>query len=188
MDPSDRPAEVLVTRAIPTDPAVRSSESLFLTESGSQDGTPSRKLLFTGSAPAPAGVARLFRVEEGAELLARRRLMSVDGVPVRLAVSWFSLDGPEASELAAGGWIEGGLQQLFDRHGRRFGKADETLVGRLPSTEESGLLEIDRSEPVVEILRTSYDTSGRPVHSLQTICAAGRHVFVVRQLPGDSSF
>lgn len=179
---------MLVTRAIPTDPAVRSSNSLFLTETGAQAGTPTRKLLSSGLLPAPAAVARRMHAAEGTVLLTRRRLMSVDDVPVRLAVSYFPPDAPEAAELSQDAFVEGGLQELFGRHGRRFGRAEETLVARLPSVEEAELLRIAGSEPVVEILRTSYDEGGQPVHTLQTICAARRHVFVVQQISGDSAF
>jgi DNA-binding GntR family transcriptional regulator len=177
-----------VRRAIPTDPAVRSSESLFLTESAGQAGRPSRKLLSSGLFPAPAAVAARMGVEPGDDLLTRRRLMLVDDVPVRAAVSYFLPVTPETADLAGDTFIEGGLQAIYERHGRRFGRAEETLVARLPSPDEVRLLDLAEGEPVVEILRTSYDNEGTPVHTLQTICAASRHVFEVRQPADDSIF
>lgn len=188
MDPSDDPPRVLVHRAIPTDPAVRASNSLFLTEAKDQSGTPSRKLLFSGLSPAPAAIAQRMGIEQGSPLLTRRRLMVMDGVPLRLAVSYFLPNIPEAAELSGDTFLEGGLQQLFDRSGRAFGRAEETLVARMPSPEEADLLAIQPDEPVAEIVRSSFDDSGEPVHTLQTICAASRHVFVVRQPPGDRVF
>ncbi|HEX2179251.1 MAG TPA: UTRA domain-containing protein [Actinomycetota bacterium] len=188
MEPSNEPPRPLVRRAIPTDPAVRSSESLFLTESAGQAGRPSRKLLSSGLAPAPAAVAERMGVAPGDDLLTRRRLMLVDDVPVRVAVSYFHPVTPEAPELSGGTFLERGLQALYERHGRRFGRAEETLVARPPAPEEVQLLELEEGEPVVEILRTSYDEQDTPVHTLQTICAASRHVFQVRQPPDDSIF
>jgi len=179
---------VLVHRAIPTDPAVRASSSLFLTETKGQSGTASRKLLFSGLSPAASPIALRMGVEEGTQLLTRRRLMAMDGVPIRLAVSYFRPDIPEAADLSGDAFLEGGLQELFDRHGRTFGRAEETLVARMPSPEEAGLLAIQPDEPVAEIVRTSFDDSGEPVHTLQTICAASRHVFVIRQRPEDRVF
>ncbi|HEX2052937.1 MAG TPA: UTRA domain-containing protein, partial [Actinomycetota bacterium] len=154
----------------------------------SQAGAPSRKLLSSGLSAALPEVAARMGVEAGADVLTRRRLMSIDGVPVRLAVSYFLPEASEAAELSGGTFLQGGLQQLFDRHGRRFGRAEETLVARIPATEEAQLLQIDSADPVVELLRTSYDDAGRAVHTLQTICAASRHIFVVRQMPGDAVF
>lgn len=179
---------MLVHRAVPTDPSVRSSESLFLSESTGQPGKSTRRLLSSGLAPAPANVARRMGVDPGDDLLTRRRLMLVDGIPVRLATSYFLPVTPEAPELSGGEFIEGGLQAMFERHGRKFGRADETLVARMPTPDEVQLLDIEAHEPVVEILRTSCDDQDTPVHTLQTICAASRHVFDVRQAPGDSVF
>ncbi len=127
-------------------------------------------------------------VGPGDDLLVRRRLMLVDEIPVRLAISYFPAGIPEAEELGGNSFLEGGLQELFDRHGRRFGAAEETLVARLPTAEESERLEMRPTEPVVEILRTSYDDRGTPVHTLQTICAGSRHVFIVRQPPEETGF
>ena len=179
---------MLVRRTIPTDPAVRSSESLFLTETSGQAGTPSRKLLFSGTSSAPILVAERMRVEPGKPLITRRRLMLIDGVPVRLATSYFPTDAPEAEELSGNSFLEGGLQALFDRHGRRFGRAEETLTARMPAAEEAELLDVGNDEPVVEIVRTSYDDRGTAVHTLLTVCVASRHIFKVTQPPHDSVF
>lgn len=188
MDPNHDPPRVLVHRAIPTDPLVRSSESLFLTETAGQAGTPSRTLLFAGPSPAPPAIAAIMNVQPGEDLVTRRRLMLVDGVPVRLAVSYFRADTPEADELSRTSFIEGGLQVIYDRYGRRFGRSRETLVARRPTPEEMNLLNLDPADPVVDIVRTSFDAENQPVHTLQTICAAGRHVFVIKQPPEDHAF
>ena len=179
---------MLVHRAIPTDPAVRSSSSLFLSESSEQPGAATRKLLFAGLSPAPAAVEGRMGVSEGSDLLIRRRLMLVDDVPLRVATSYFLPEAREAEELAGDTFLAAGLQELFQRHGRIFGRAEETLVARMPSDDEANLLQIPLDEPVVEIVRTSFDDNGEPVHTLQTICAASRHVFTVRQLDEDTVF
>lgn len=175
-------------RALPTDPAVRASGSLFLAETSAQSGSPGRRLLSAGPEPAPAAIAQRMAVTAGSDLLVRRRLMLFDSVPVRIAVSYFDPAGPEAGELAAPAFLGGGLQEIFERHGRRFGHSLETLVARPAEPAEAQLLQIEGSEPVVEILRTSYDEGGVPVHTLQTICAASRHEFVVTPRPGDGVF
>lgn len=176
---------VLVVRAIPTDPSVRTSESLFLTETQNQ-GVPSRRLLEVATISAPAPIAEV--MGSNPTLIVRRRLMSVDGVPVRLANSYFPGNAPEAETLRSQGFIEGGLQKLFEAHGRSFGRAQETLTARPATAEETELLELSPGEPVVRIIRTSFDDQGLAVHALETICAASRHVFAVTQIAGDTAF
>jgi GntR family transcriptional regulator len=176
---------IVVERAIPTDPSVRSSESLFLTETAKQSGLATRELLGVETIAPPAHLAELIGPDE---VIVRRRLMSVDGVPVRISNSYFPASAPEAQALAGQTFIEGGLQQLFESHGRRFGHARETLTARPPSPEEAELLELHDEIPVVHIVRAAFDAEGRMVHTLESICAADKHVFVVTQMPGDEAF
>ncbi len=145
-------------------------------------------MLFCGLSPAHPSVIESMGVVPGEQVLTRRRLMLVDGVPLRIATSYFLPEAPEVDELRGDGFLQGGLQELFERHGRVFGRAVETLIARQPTNQESELLAIGAEEPVVEIVRTSYDREGKPVHTLQTICAAKRHVFVIAQRPGDEAF
>jgi DNA-binding GntR family transcriptional regulator len=159
-----------------------------LTETAGQEGTPSRRLLFTGLAPAPEAIAERMGVAAGAGLLTRRRLMLIDDAPLRLATSYFLPDTPEAEELSGDAFLGAGLQDLFNRHGRTFGAAEETLVARMPSTDEAAILQIPQGDPVVEITRTSLDSNRVPVHTLQTICVGSRHLFVVRQSGDDKAF
>jgi GntR family transcriptional regulator len=179
----DRP--IRVERAIPTDPSVRSSESLFLTESAYQGAGAARRLLGVETIETPDPIAHLVETDQ---VIVRRRLMSVNGVPVRISNSYFPAGSPESETLKSDDFIEGGLQQLFERHGRRFGHARETLTARLPNRSEAELLQIDDNVPVVHIVRASFDAEGDMVHILESICAADKHVFVVTQMPGDNVF
>jgi DNA-binding GntR family transcriptional regulator len=176
---------IVVNRAVPTDPSVRSSESLFLTETENQVGAAQRELLAVDTIDPPVHLAEL--IGPG-EVIVRRRLMSVDGVPVRISNSYFSASTPEAESLAGEEFIAGGLQQLFENHGRRFGNAQETLVARPATSQEAELLELGPGAPVVQIVRASFDDAGNMIHTLESICAADKHVFVVTQAPGDEVF
>ena len=180
MDPHIR-----VERAIPTDPSVRSSESLFLTETGKHPAGAKRRLLAVEVIETPDALAHLV---ESDEVIVRRRLMSIGSVPVRISNSYFPADAPEAETLKRDGFIPGGLQELFEKSGRRFGHARETLTARLPNPPEAELLQLDDSVPIVHIVRASFDESGDLVHLLESICAADKHVFTVTQLPGDNAF
>ncbi|MGQ0678116.1 MAG: GntR family transcriptional regulator [Actinomycetota bacterium] len=165
---------------------MRSSESLFLTEAEQQTGSPGRRLLEVGVGYPPDHFAEFMGART--PVIIRRRLMTIDGVPVRIANSYFPAQAPEADDLLGDGFIDGGLQKLFESHGRRFGHARETLTARAATSQEAEVLELGSTDPVVQIIRTSFDAQGEAVHTLETICAATRHVFVVTQLPGDTAF
>jgi GntR family transcriptional regulator len=179
---------VIVERALPTEPEVRGSASLFLAEAAGQGITGERRMLFVGLEPATDHVATALGVEPGSDVLARRKLLSVNGVPVRIATSYLRADLFAETPLAGGGFLEPSLQGAIKALGHRFGHADEHLIAR-PSTEnEARTLRTDPKDWVVQILRVSFDQGGTPVHALETICAASRHVFPVRQVPGADEF
>jgi len=185
--PASAPA-VLVERAIPTTPSVRGSRSLYLTETERQGVVPTRTMLYVGPEPAAPEVAKRLGINPGASVLARRKLFFANDIPIRIATSYFTLSFTDGTALADPDFVEGGFQVVFDRMGVRFGHATETLTARMPSKEEVRILQLDKGVPVVEVLRSSYDVDGRPVHTLETICAADRHVFVINQMPDDIVF
>lgn len=184
----ERPGQppVLVERGIPTDPAVRASRSLFLSETVDQGVVATRKMLDVGQEPAHAYIAARLGIAEGEPVLVRRRLMSANDVPLRISVSYFPISLAEG--LTDPDFVEGGLQVLFEGRGLRFGRALETLAARMPTPDEARTLQLEAGVPVVHILRSSYDTDDNPVHTLESICAANRHVFPIRQPEGDTVF
>lgn len=184
-----QPPPVVVQRALPTDPAVRGSASLFVTEAERQGIRADRRMLYVGPEPATAPVAEALGVAAGADVLARRKLLLANGVPVRVATSFFRLDLFGGTPIAeAGDFVRPSLQSAIEALGYRFGHAEEYLVARPPGETEAETLRLDPGEWVVEVLRTSFATDGTPVHTLQTVCAASRHVFPIGQVAGADEF
>ncbi|GHE37567.1 hypothetical protein GCM10017673_45010 [Streptosporangium violaceochromogenes] len=185
--PIERRPRVLVERAIPTPPSVRGSRSLYFTEAAQQGLEPERKMLFIGAEPAREHVAAALRVEPGEEVVARRKMFWANGVPVRISTSYFRLDVARGTRLEEEGFVLPTLQAAIEDLGHRFGHAVETLVARPPTPYEADLLEVP-GEWVVQVLRVGISTADVPVHALETVCAAGRHVFVVGQVDGFDHF
>jgi GntR family transcriptional regulator len=180
--------EVVVKRAIPTEASIRASHSLFLVETEAQGIVPTRKLLEVGPVPAPPHVATRLGINAEEQAIVRRRLMLANDVPVRISNSWFSVNIAHQTGLETPDFIPLGLQDLFETFNYEFGFALETLTARLPTAEEMALLAIAHDSPVVHILRSSYDTHKLHVHTLESICAAERHIFEVRQVEADRVF
>nr|SBO98974.1 Transcriptional regulator, GntR family [Nonomuraea gerenzanensis] len=179
---------VLVRRALPTEPAVRGSASLFLSEAQRQGLKAGRRMLYVGLEPAGDQVAACLRVEPGTDVVARRKMMTANDVPVRVATSYFRADLFGGTRLAEPEFVRPSLQSALVALGHAFGRAEETLTARPPTGFERETLELDPGEWVVQVLRASYSTEDVPVHVLETICAASRHVFSIAQVAGHDEF
>jgi GntR family transcriptional regulator len=183
----DRP-RVVVRRSLPTEPAVRGSASLFMTEAGRQGIRADRRMMYVGPEPASEHIALALRVGPGAEILARRKMMLADDVPVRIATSYFRLDVFGGTPLCEPGFVRPSLQAGIEALGHRFGRAEEQLTARPPTEVEAAVLELDPGEWVVQIVRAGYSSDDVPIHVLETICAASRHVFPIVQVAGTDEF
>jgi GntR family transcriptional regulator len=180
--------KVLVQRALPTDPVVRSSKSLFLAEAERQGIKAERRMLYVGPEPASEHVAACLRVEPGEPVLARRKLQLANGIPVRLPTSYFRLDIAEGTALMHPQFVLPSLQAAIQNLGYRFGHAEETLTARPPTEYEASKLDLEPGEWVVQVLRASYDTTDVPIHTLETVCVATRTVFTIGQVAGADEF
>lgn len=179
---------VVVRRALPTEPAVRASKSLFLAEAERQGLKAGRRMLYVGHEPAPDHVAGCLRVPPGTAVIARRKLLTASGVPVRIATSYFRADLFDGTRIAEPGFVRPSLQSALQALGHVFGHAEETLVARPPTDAERDTLELAAGEWVVQVLRTGYSAEDVPIHALETICAATRHVFTITQVTGHDEF
>ncbi|WP_344892205.1 UTRA domain-containing protein, partial [Nonomuraea antimicrobica] len=184
----DASARVLVRRALPTEPAVRGSRSLFLAEAERQGLKAGRRMLHVGPEPAGDQVAACLRIEPGTDVVARRKMMTANDVPVRIATSYFRADLFGGTRLAEPGFVQPSLQAALIALGHTFGHAEESLTARPPTAFERETLELEPGEWIVQVLRASYATDGTPVHVLETVCAATRHVFAITQVSGHDEF
>lgn len=188
-EPSAGPApRVLVQRALPTDPAVRGSVSLFLVEAERQGITAERQMLYIGLEPASEHIAACLRVQPGADVVARRKLMTANGVPVRIATSFFKADLFGSTRMAEPEFVRPSLQAALADLGYAFGRAEENLTARPPTAFERETLDLEPDEWIVQIVRASYSAEDTPVHTLETICSATRHVFPIGQVAGADEF
>lgn len=179
---------VLVQRSLPTEPSVRGSLSLFLVEAERQGVRADRKMLYIGPEPCSEHIAGCLRLQPGDEVLARRKVMLANDVPVRIATSFFRADLFAGTRIAEPEFVRPSLQAALLDLGYSFGRAEETLVARRPTSFERETLELDQDEWVVQVLRASYSTEGTPVHTLETVCSATRHVFPIGQVAGADEF
>lgn len=182
------PPRILVQRALPTDPKIRGSVSLYLVEAERQGIKGEREMLYVGIEPANEHIATCLRVHPNDDIVARRKLMLANRVPVRIATSYFRADLFGETRMAEPEFVRPTLQEALRDLGYQFGRAEEYLTARKPTEFERDTLVLDSDEWIVQIIRTSYSTEDTPVHTLETICAATRHIFPVGQVAGDDEF
>lgn len=187
-DSARRRAQVIVQRSLPTEPVAHGAGCLYLSPVRRQGVRPEIRLLDAGPRPASEHIATCLRVRPGDVVIARRRLMFADDVPIRLATSYFRADLFGGGRLADPEALGTPLEEAVAALGHTFGHAEETLVARPAGPGEERSLDLDPGEWVVQILRASYSADDTPIHVLETVCAATRHVFTVSQAGGADVF
>ncbi len=180
--------QVIVHRSLPTAPGLGGPAHTFAAAAERQGVRLEVSLLTSGREESSEHVASLMRIRAGDEVLARRRRIIADGVPIRLVGSFFRADLFADTPVADVETATTDLQDALQALGHRFGHAEETLVARPATRHETESLQLDHGEWVVQLLRAAYSVEDAPVHVLETICAASRHVFTVDQSGGLREF
>jgi GntR family transcriptional regulator len=118
--------------------------------------------------PAPAAVARLLGIGEGALVLARSRRMYADDYPVQLAVSFLPLDIADGTALASVDPGPGGCYSRLADLGHAPAVYTETICVRPSADGEARFLRMDPGQHVVTIERTARTAAGRIVEVTQS--------------------
>ena len=132
------------------------------------------RVLSVGPVLAPAEIAERLAVEEGAKVLARRRLYFSDGTPTEEATSYLPWD--VARDIPGGG----GIYARLEEHGHEFAEYTETVRARLATKQEATALSLSPGSPVIHLTRNAVTTGGRVVEVCDTIMAADQFVLDYR--------
>ncbi|WP_413758381.1 GntR family transcriptional regulator [Streptomyces sp. MMBL 11-3] len=126
---------------------------------------------------APPLVAAAHGLPEGAEVYARARLVKEGTQPTHTLTSYYRPEHVEGTRIVdptpgpAG--RGGGFRVLYDA-GYEIDHMKEDLFARVPSEEESQLLQLSPGEWVVELHRTTYTADGTVVEFAIGVHAATR--------------
>jgi len=147
-------------------------------EATAQNFQRSSELLEVAAVPAPPQVAERLSVPEGASVLRRGYLLSIDGEVAQTARSYFTQELAGGTLLAEHAQPANGTHAyLADDLGVSFDVAVEDLVARMPTPQEVTTLHLVPGTPVVELVRTIYDKQEAPVEVTIFLFAADRHSF-----------
>jgi GntR family transcriptional regulator len=125
--------------------------------------------------PVPPRVASLLGVPKRAKVLVRRMLIEDEGEPIELASSYFPVSVADGTELSGAEPVQGSLRQHLESRKRvRFDHVTERVSARLPSAEESDLLQMGAGEPVLSLLVVACDASGQALQVTDVVLPADR--------------
>lgn len=122
-----------------------------------------QKIVSAGEVAAPERVADLLGVGRGGPVVARRRIMFLDGEPCELTDTYYSVEIARGTGLAGTAKIRGGAIRLLAELGHVGVRAREDVAARMPSGRERAELALMTDEPVLELIRLTLDADDRPV-------------------------
>ncbi|WP_051468250.1 GntR family transcriptional regulator [Actinomadura oligospora] len=122
------------------------------------------KVLEIGRRPAPAPVAELLGLAEGAPAFLRRYVGTYDQIPSELVSLWLPADVARAAGLEVNGPLTVPVRELLtSAHDERLVRIDERLSARRATEQEVNALELGADEPILAISGVIRDASGRGV-------------------------
>jgi GntR family transcriptional regulator len=153
----------------------------FTAEAAEQGRQAVQQLLEVGEVSCPGDIAERLAVESGAAVIVRRRLFMVDEAPMQLCDGYYPVDLFRGTRVAESGRIRGGVHAVIeDPEGpirARVARFVEDLDVRLPLPVEAEVLRVPDGVPVVRVLRTAYDATGRALEVLDSIIPTDRYAF-----------
>jgi DNA-binding GntR family transcriptional regulator len=134
------------------------------------------QLVQAGVKLAPPHIARLLGLETGARAFVRQRLLSEDGEPVELASAWLPLELAAGTDLASPDLLGESIRHhLQARKKIRLDHAAEQITARHPVGEEAELLKVAPDAPVLNVIVTAFDATGRPIQVSDLVLPGQRH-------------
>jgi GntR family transcriptional regulator len=126
---------------------------------------------------ADAEVAAALELPPGAPVYERARLVKEAGVPTHTLTSYYRPEDVEGTSLVdptPGPAGRGGGFAILTTRGLEPDTITETVHARMPTPEETDLLQLPAGEPVMILHRTTSTHEGRPVEFARGVHAASR--------------
>lgn len=137
-----------------------------------------QEMRFVGEVPAPEEAARRLGIEPGTPVHVRRRTTVIEGRPNQLADSYYELDVLAAAPMLAEDETgPGGGFARLEEAGYHLAEIREEISVRMPTGPESAALSLPEGTPVVDLFRTTYDSTGRPVEVMLGVIAGDMVLF-----------
>lgn len=127
-------------------------------------------------APATSEVAERLGMAAGDAVVIRDRRYLANGEPVETAVSYIPADLAQGTAIAEQDTGPGGIYARLEDAGHTLDHFVEEVGARMPTPDERRALQLSGGVPVITLVRTAYDTTGRAVEVCDTVKAAYAYV------------
>ncbi|MEV4677221.1 GntR family transcriptional regulator [Actinomadura sp. NPDC049382] len=142
-----------------------------------QETASSVMLVEVSRVPAPNAVAMLLGLAESAPVHLRRYVGLYDSIASELVSLWTPLDVARASGLDQDGLLTVPVRQLLTAHAKdRLVRVDERLRARRATDQERRSLDLVEGEPVLSVLGSVVDSTGRTVLVVEAALPGSLHV------------
>jgi DNA-binding GntR family transcriptional regulator len=130
----------------------------------------------TGTATPPPRIAALLGLAADAGVIARRRLVRLDGGPSELVTWWVPASLADGTDLGSDAPLRGGVRaHLARRKGVRVDHVLEQVIARHPTSQEAKLLGVGKTAAMLALYVTGRDASGAAVLVLEVVMPGDRH-------------
>ena len=140
------------------------------------EGREAGELVEVGMVKPPARITALLDASPREDLLCRRRLVRQDGEASEVITWWVPAALTEGTDLASPEPLTGGIRShLARRRAVRIDHVLEQVTARHPTGQETRLLGVSKSAPILALYVTARDASGRPLLVLDIAMPGDRH-------------
>ncbi|MFE6911732.1 GntR family transcriptional regulator [Streptomyces erythrochromogenes] len=143
-------------------------------EAGEADRRGGQRVLHAGGVTSPDAVALMLGLSAGTTVVTRRRVIELDGEATELTDTYYPPDIATGTALAGTAKIRGGAVTLLAALGHVGVRVVEDVTARLPDAHECAQLDLAPTEPVLQLARTTYDSTDRAIQADIMIMPAGR--------------
>ncbi|MEE1800355.1 UTRA domain-containing protein [Streptomyces sp. JV176] len=124
-----------------------------------------QRIVGAGEVAAPEEVAELLGVAPGEAVVVRRRVMVLEDVPCELTDTYYPASIARGTRLAGTAKIPGGAVTLLAELGYVGVRVREDVSARMPDAQEREALRTEPGEPVLRLVRVTFDGGDRPVQA-----------------------
>jgi GntR family transcriptional regulator len=153
----------------------QAGKAAFLAEA-EKSGVCARDQIEVARVEPRADIRERLHLGDGERVVTRSRRYLADGRPVEIAVSFVPLSIAEGTAIIEIDTGPGGLYARLEDAGHTIDRFVEEVTARMPTAVERRRLELHDGVPVLVVIRTAYDSSGKPLEVCDTIKAAPAYV------------